>query len=74
MPFQSTDACRRHAVEYRTTWLAELSDDELRSLDPWRILTAENARGFLIRAARDALGAYKPVSYTHLTLPTILLV
>ena len=68
-------------MEYRTTWLAELSDDELRSLDPWRILTAENARGFLIRAARDALGAYKryglahmdnedSVSYTHLTLPT----
>ncbi|HDS1721789.1 hypothetical protein NPS53_09770 [Pseudomonas putida] len=46
-------------MEYRTTWLAELSEDELRSLNPWRILTAENARGFLIMAARDALGAYK---------------
>lgn len=46
-------------MEYRTTWLAALSDDELRTLNPWRILTAEKARGFLIMAARDALGAYK---------------
>lgn len=46
-------------MEYRTTWLAELSDDELRTLDPWRILTADKARGFLIMAARDALGAYR---------------
>lgn len=46
-------------MEYRTTWLAELSDDELRTLDPWRILTADKARGFLIVAARNALGAYK---------------
>lgn len=46
-------------MEYRTTWLEDLSEDELRSLDPWRILTAEKARGFLIMAARDALGAYK---------------
>lgn len=46
-------------MEYRTTWLAELSADELRALDPWLILTADKARGFLIMAARDALGAYK---------------
>lgn len=46
-------------MEYRTTWLAELSETELRTLDPWRILTAEKARGFLIMAARDALRAYK---------------
>lgn len=46
-------------MEYRTTWLAELSEDELRTLDPWRILTADKARGFLIMAARDALRAYK---------------
>lgn len=46
-------------MEYRTTWLADLTDSELRELDPWRILTAEKARGFLIMAARDALGRYK---------------
>lgn len=46
-------------MEYRTTWLAELTDTELRELDPWRILTAEHARGFLIMAARDALNGYK---------------
>lgn len=44
---------------YRTTWLAELTDAELRNLDPWQILTAESARGFLIMAARDALRAYR---------------
>jgi hypothetical protein len=40
-------------------WLADLTDSELRELDPWRILTADKARGFLIMAARDALGRYK---------------
>lgn len=46
-------------MEYRTTWLAELTGSELRDLDPWRILTADKARGFFIMAARDALGRYK---------------
>ncbi|GGM32178.1 hypothetical protein ACFQDN_22420 [Pseudomonas asuensis] len=46
-------------MEYRTMWLADLTDSELRELDPWRILTADKARGFLIMAARDALGRYK---------------
>ncbi|WP_434155693.1 hypothetical protein [Pseudomonas sp. JZ134] len=46
-------------MEYRTMWLTDLTDSELRELDPWRILTADRARGFLIMAARDALGRYK---------------
>lgn len=53
-------------MEYRTTWLEDLSEDELRTLDPWRILTAEKARGFLIMAARDALGAYKKFGMAQL--------
>ena len=46
-------------MEHRTTWLAELTEQELRDINPWLILTSEKARGFLIMSARDALGRYR---------------
>ncbi|SUE72800.1 Uncharacterised protein [Ectopseudomonas oleovorans] len=46
-------------MEHRTTWLAELTEQELRGLNPWVILTSDKARGFLIMSARDALGRYR---------------
>lgn len=43
----------------RETWLAGLSDSELLALNPWTILTTENARRFLISAARHTLQNYR---------------
>lgn len=54
-------------MEYRTTWLADLSDSELLQIDPWRILTADKARGFLIMAARDTLRRYKRFGLSHMS-------
>ena len=54
-------------MEYRTTWLAELSEQSLRELDPWLILTSEKARGFLIMSARDALGRYRRFGLAQMT-------
>jgi hypothetical protein len=46
-------------VNHRETWLAALSDSELLALNPWDILTTDNARGFLISSARHTLSSFK---------------
>lgn len=54
-------------MEQRETWLASLSESELVALNPWRILTSDNARGFLISSARQALIGYKRFGLSHLS-------
>ncbi|MFL1449124.1 hypothetical protein ACI77O_12085 [Pseudomonas tritici] len=46
-------------MEHREIWLTTLSDAELITLCPWRILTSNNARSFLISSARHSLVGYK---------------
>ncbi|MCF5374474.1 hypothetical protein [Pseudomonas syringae] len=46
-------------MNHRETWLAALSDSELLALNPWDILTSDNARGFLISTARQTLSKFK---------------
>lgn len=46
-------------MNHRETWLAALSDSELLALNPWDILTTDNARGFLISSARHTLSSFK---------------
>jgi hypothetical protein len=53
-------------------WLADLSEDELRAIDPWKILTDEKARGFLIMSARDALRGYRRFGLAKMTNEEIL--
>lgn len=45
-------------MNHRETWLADLTDSELLALNPWDILTADNARGFLINSARKTLSKF----------------
>lgn len=54
-------------MEYRETWLASLSDAEFVALCPWRILITNNARGFLISAARASLRGYKRFGLSQLS-------
>lgn len=54
-------------MEHREIWLASLSDSELVTLCPWRILITDNARGFLISSARHALSGYKRFGLAQMT-------